>query len=76
LARQPFVSPGLLQNYSPFFSIQCHTPPVLYTQDSNFLTHTLFPSQFWSSHFPCSFWFGVKYFLYGSILASIYIYSI
>jgi hypothetical protein len=33
-------------------------------------THTLFPSQFWSSHFPCSFWFGVKCFLDGPILAS------
>jgi hypothetical protein len=40
LARQPFVSPGLPQNYSPFFSIQCHTPPVLCTQNSNVLTHT------------------------------------
>jgi hypothetical protein len=34
------VSPGLPQNYPPFFSIHCHTPPVLYTQDSNVLTHT------------------------------------
>jgi hypothetical protein len=36
------VSPGLPQKYSPFFSIQCHTPPGLHTQDSNVLTHTFF----------------------------------
>jgi hypothetical protein len=39
------------------------TPLVLYTQDSNVLTHTFFPSQFWSSHFPCSIWLVLNIFL-------------
>jgi hypothetical protein len=32
------VSPDLLQNYSPFFLIQCHNLPILYIQDYTVLT--------------------------------------
>jgi hypothetical protein len=43
LPRQPYVGPGLPQNFSPFFSIRCYTHPVFYAQNSDVLPYTFFP---------------------------------
>jgi hypothetical protein len=60
---------------SELFAILLHS--TLHSSSSLYprfyvLPHSFFPSQSWSSHFPISFWFSVKYFLNCSILASAY----
>jgi hypothetical protein len=58
----------IVRHSSPFDAtlLQFFTPKILMSY------HTFFTSQSWSSHFPISFWFSIKYFLNRSVLASAY----
>jgi hypothetical protein len=55
---------------SELFAILLYSTPhssSFYAQNSDVLPLTFFPSQSLSSHFPSSFWFGIRYFRNHSI---------